>query len=201
MHQEETRVSQVERAAHSCHVKIVNVTSNDLYVAQLKRRHGRPGPLDGWLAEVDAYDPAGWAHHLRHDGKPAERAAAAVDGVPAFLHTDPVEGRAGHLPGGLSDAQQPPEILIAAIEDVAPDPIRDRFSHDRPLCRREPVEALLSKACALVEERAAHRLDTAPPPFLGADEHGNAGGRCLGVQPARSCRGWYQADRQPGAWQ
>jgi hypothetical protein len=50
--------------------------------------------------------------------------------MPAFLHTCPVEGRPGHFLGSLSDAQQPPEILIAAVEDVAPDPLRDRFSHD-----------------------------------------------------------------------
>jgi hypothetical protein len=52
--------------------------------------------------------------------------------MPAFLHTDPAESRTGHLPGGLGDAQQPPEILIAAIEDVALHPLGDRFSHDRP---------------------------------------------------------------------
>ena len=139
VHQEKPRISQVERAVHGCRGKLVDVTSNHLHVAQLKRGHDRPGPLDGRLAEVDANDPAGRADHLRHDGKPPKRAAAAVDGMPALLHTDPAEGRAGHLPGGLSDAQQPPEILIAAIEDVTPDPLRDRFSHDRPLCRCEPV--------------------------------------------------------------
>src|SRR5881394_1172730 len=105
----------------------------------------------------------GRAHHLCHDGKPPQRAAAAVDGMPALLHTDPAEGRAGHLPGGLSDAQQPPEILIAAIEDVTPDPLRDRLSHNRPPLPLRAREDLLCKACALGEERAAHRLDTAPP--------------------------------------
>ena len=111
----------------------MDVTGKQFHVAQPKRRHDRPGPLDGRLAEVDANDPPGRARHLRHDGKPANRAAAAVDGMPAFPHTDPAEGRPGHLPGGLSYAQQPPKILIAAVEDVAPDPLRDRFSHDRPL--------------------------------------------------------------------
>jgi hypothetical protein len=56
-------------------------------------------------AGVDANHPAGRAHHLRHDGKRADRAAAALNGMPAFLHTDPAEGRSGRLLGGLSDAQ------------------------------------------------------------------------------------------------
>src|SRR6267154_2307592 len=86
----------------------------------------------------------GRARHLRHDGKPANRPAAAVDDMPAFLHADPAEGRTGHLPGALSDTQQPPKILITAVENVAPDPLRDRFSHDRPLPPRAR-EALLSR--------------------------------------------------------
>jgi hypothetical protein len=132
MHQEKPRISQVERSAHHGRVKLVDVTGKQLHVAQLQRRHDRPGPLDGRLAEVDANHPPGRARHLRHDGKPADRAAAAVDDMPAFLHADPAEGRTGHLPGALSDAQQPPKILIAAVENVAPDPLRDRFGHDRP---------------------------------------------------------------------
>src|SRR5438045_5458 len=80
-------------------------------------RAAGPGPLEGRLAEADAPPPPGRAHHLRHDGKPADRAAAAVDGVPAFPHADPAEGRPGHLPGGFGHAQQPPQILVAAIED------------------------------------------------------------------------------------
>jgi hypothetical protein len=141
VHQEKPRISEVERAAHRRRVELVDVTSKHLHVAQLQRGHNRPGALDGWLAEVDANDPPRRAHHLCHDGKPANRAAAAVDGMPAFLHTGPAEGRTGHPLGSLSEAQQPPEIFIAAIEDVAPDPVRDRFSHDQPLCRREPVRA------------------------------------------------------------
>src|SRR5689334_16372484 len=132
VHQEEPRISQVERPAHRGLVKIVDVTSKQLHVAQLQRRHDRPGPPDGRLAEVDADHPPGRARHLRHDGKPANRAAAAVDDMPAFLQAGPEEGRTGHLPGALSDAKQPPKILIAAVENVAPDPLRDRFGHDRP---------------------------------------------------------------------
>ena len=59
--------------------------------------------------------------------------------MPAFLHADPAEGRPGQLLGGLSDAQQPPKILIAAIEDVAPDPLGDRFVMTGLPCRRERV--------------------------------------------------------------
>jgi hypothetical protein len=136
VHQEKPRISQVERAAHRGRVELMDVTGEQLHVAQLKRRHDRPGPLDGGLAEVDANDPPGRAHHLRHDGQPADRAAAAVDGMPAFGHTDPAEGSPGHLPAELGDAQQPPEILVAAVEDVTPDPLRDRVSHDRPLPSR-----------------------------------------------------------------
>src|SRR2546430_5786398 len=131
VHQEKPRISQVERSAHRGRAKLVDVTSEQLHVAQLQRRHDRPGPLDGRLAEVDADYPPGRARHLRHDGKPADRAAAAVDGMPAFLHANPAEGRPGHLPGALSDAQQPPKVLIATVEDVAPDPLRDRFGHNR----------------------------------------------------------------------
>src|SRR5439155_21759656 len=98
------------------------------------------------LAEADANPPPGRAHHLRHDGQPANGATAAVDGMPAFLHTDPAEGGTGHLPGGLSDTQEPPKILVAAVEDVAPDPIRDRFSHDRPPCRRAREGLVLTPA-------------------------------------------------------
>ena len=53
--------------------------------------------------------------------------------MPAFLHADPAKGGPGHLPGGLSDAKQSPEILIVAIEDVAPDSLSDRFSHLSPI--------------------------------------------------------------------
>src|SRR6266536_740387 len=90
------------------------------------------------------------ARRIRHDGKPANRAAAAVDDMPAFLHADPAEGRAGHLPGALSDTQQPPKILIAAVENVAPDPLRDRFGHDRPsLPPRAPEGWLLGPVPSL----------------------------------------------------
>jgi ABC-type dipeptide/oligopeptide/nickel transport system ATPase subunit len=88
----------------------VDVTGKHLHVAQLKRGHDRPGPLNGWLAEVDTNDPPSRAHHLCHDGKPANRAAAAVDGMPAFLQTDPAEGRTRLLPGDLSDVAYGPRI-------------------------------------------------------------------------------------------
>ena len=78
--------------------------------------------------------------------------------MPAFLHTDPAEGRTGHLLGSLSEAQQPPEILIAAIEDVAPDPLRDRFSHDQPLCRRGAVRSHTARAIASL--RAVLEVET-----------------------------------------
>src|SRR5439155_11181961 len=120
--------------------------------------------------------PAGRAHHLRHDGKPANRAAAAVDDMPAFLHTGPAEGRPGHLPGGLSDAQQPPKILIAAIEDVAPDPLGDRFSHGRPPLLPRAREDLSCNACALLAEDAAPWPDTPPARSLRT-----AKGRLVGV--------------------
>src|SRR6266550_1487084 len=103
VHQKKPGISQVERAAHGGRVELVDVASKQLHVAQPKRRHDRPGPLDGRLAEVDANHPPGRAYHLRHDGKPANGAAAAVDDIPAFLHTDPTEGRTSHLPGDLSD--------------------------------------------------------------------------------------------------
>jgi hypothetical protein len=94
--------------AHGGRAELVDVTGNQLHVAQLQRRHDRPGPLDGRLADVDANHPPGRARHLRQDGKPADRAAAAVDGMPAFPHADPAEGGPGHLPGSLGHAQQPP---------------------------------------------------------------------------------------------
>ena len=39
VHQEKPRISQIERAAHSRRAKLVDVTGNQLHVAQLKRRH------------------------------------------------------------------------------------------------------------------------------------------------------------------
>ena len=30
---------------------------------------------------------------------------------------------------------------------------------------------------------------------------GSMRGAASALQPARSCRGWYQAERQPGSWQ
>ena len=117
VHQEKPGISQVELAAHGGRVQVVDVTSKQLHVAQPKRRHDRPGPLDCRLAEVDANHPPGRAHHLRHDGQPANGATAAVDGMPAFLHTDPAEGGTGHLPGGLSDTQEPPKILEVRVEN------------------------------------------------------------------------------------
>jgi hypothetical protein len=33
--------------------------------------------------------------------------------MPAFLDSDPAEGRTRNLPSGLSNAEQPPKILIA----------------------------------------------------------------------------------------
>jgi hypothetical protein len=47
-----------------------------------------------------------------------------------LLHTEPAERRAGHLRADLSDAKQPPKVLVTAVEDVTPDPLCDRFSHD-----------------------------------------------------------------------
>ena len=47
VHQEKPGIRQVERAAHDCRVEFVEVTGKQLHVAQLKRRHDRPGPLDG----------------------------------------------------------------------------------------------------------------------------------------------------------
>jgi hypothetical protein len=167
VHQEKPRISQVERAAHGGGAKFVDVARKHLHVAQLERRHDRPGPLDGRLAEVDANHPAVRAHHLRHDGERADRAAAALNGMPAFLHADPAEGRPGHLLGGLSDAQEPPKILIAAVEDVAPDPLGDRFGHGQPPLPSRARADLLYRTCVLLEEHAAHWADTPPADSAG----------------------------------
>jgi hypothetical protein len=137
MHQEKPRIGQVERSAQGRPAEFVDVAGNHLYVAQLQRRQDRPGPPDGRLAEVNANHPPGRAHHPRHDGKPANRTAATVDGMPALLHTDPAKGSTSHLLADLGDAQ-PPKILVAAIEDVTPDPLRDHVSHDRPLAVASP---------------------------------------------------------------
>lgn len=131
MHQEKPRIRQVKRTTHRRRAQFMDVTSKQFHLAQLKRRHYRTGPLNGRLVEVDAHHSPARTHHLRQDGKPAKRAAAALDGMPAFLDSDPAEGRTRHLARGLGNAEQPPKILIAAIEDVAPDPVRDRLRHDR----------------------------------------------------------------------
>jgi len=86
-------------------VKLVDVTSQQLHVAQLQRRHDRPGPrMAGSLKSTPT--TARPARHLRQDGQPANRPAAAVDECqpPAC---DPAEGRTA-ISGALSDTQQPP---------------------------------------------------------------------------------------------
>ena len=129
VHQEQPRIGQIERAAQRGGIQFVEVTCDDLHVAELKGRHHLPRPLDRRRVEVDAYDPAGGPDRLRHDRKPADGAAAAVDRRPPLLHTEPAERRAGHPRADLSDAQQPPKVFVAAVEDVTPDPPCDCFSH------------------------------------------------------------------------
>jgi hypothetical protein len=132
MHQEAARERQVERAAQRCCVEMVDVTKRQGNVLQAERSHDRPRPLEGGLAEVDANHPPGRAHHLRQHGKPPERAAAAVDGRPPLTDAHPAECTPSGLRGDLRQAQQPPQVLIAAIKDVTPGLLRGRFGHARP---------------------------------------------------------------------
>jgi hypothetical protein len=79
------------------------------------------------------------AYHVRHHGKPTDGAAAAFDRVPALRYADLAKCRACHPRTDFSDIQQPPKVLIAAIERLAPDPLRNAFSHTRflvlvPVC-------------------------------------------------------------------
>jgi len=48
---------------------------------------------------------------------------------PAWSPT--LRNAAGHLRAELGDAQEPPKVLISAVEDVTPDPLGDCFSHAR----------------------------------------------------------------------
>ncbi len=54
-----------------------------------------------------------------------------------FLDAHPAEGAPGCLRVMLRDGQQPPEVLIAAIEDVPPNPFRDWVSHARLLATHQ----------------------------------------------------------------
>src|SRR5262249_26303825 len=47
------------------------------------------------------------------------------------------EGGASHLRVHLGDAQEPLKILIAAIQDIAPNPLGYLFNHAGLPCRRE----------------------------------------------------------------
>ena len=35
---------------------------------------------------------------------------------------------------GLREAQQPPQVVVAAVQDVTPDLVHGRIRHARPLC-------------------------------------------------------------------
>jgi hypothetical protein len=83
VHQERPGEGKVERAVQRRHVKHVNVTGEELYVLQSKRRNHRPCALNGRLAEVNADHPPSWSHHLR-----------ALSRIPALLGA---ELRPGHL--------------------------------------------------------------------------------------------------------
>src|SRR5208283_940591 len=122
-----------------------------------ERRYHRPRPLDGGLAEVDADHTPGRTHHLRQYGKRADGAAAAVDGRPPCTDAHPAERALGGLPGNLSDAQQSPQVLIAAIEDVAPNLLRSHFSHALVLPTMNGVQF------SLVRRRADSRRYTQAP--------------------------------------
>src|SRR5207244_4895696 len=75
VHQEKPGISQVERSAYGGRVELVDVTSEELHVAQLKRRYDRPGPLDCRLAEVDATYTPGPPRPPPQDPQPATAAA------------------------------------------------------------------------------------------------------------------------------
>jgi hypothetical protein len=134
MHQERPREREVERPAQRLRVKLVNITGDERHVLQSECRHDRPGVLDGRLAEVNADHPAGRPHHLRQDGQPADGAAPAVDHRPPRADAHPAQCTPGVLRKGLRQAQQPPQVVIAAVQDVTPDLVRRRICHARPRC-------------------------------------------------------------------
>src|SRR6266702_277404 len=106
--------------------------------------------IAGSLKSTPTTRPAGPAISAMTASPPIGPQPQSMTCQPSFLHADPAEGRAGHLPGALSDTQQPPKILIAAVENVAPDPLRDRFGHDRPsLLPRAPEGWLLGPVPSL----------------------------------------------------
>src|SRR5215472_4164307 len=129
----------------------MEVARDHFHVAKLKGRHHRSRTLDRRLVKIDANDPPGRACNLRHDREPADGTAAAVDPIPAFLESDPAERHAGHLCADLGNAQEPPKILISAVENITPDALCDWFSHARLAAPRR-MHGILSSCAPQAED-------------------------------------------------
>lgn len=69
---------------------------------------------------------------LRRHGEPADPPAATVDRDPPLLDTDSPKRSAGGIFAYLRGPQEPTEILVAAIQDVARDALDDQFAHHMP---------------------------------------------------------------------
>ena len=112
--------------------QVVNVAGDDFHVAQADRGHRQPGTLHGRPAGIHADDPPGRPGQLRQVQQAAQGAAATIDHRPARLDARPAQRGPGRHAHPLRDRQQPPEVLIAAIQQVAMDTLPHRVSHSLP---------------------------------------------------------------------
>jgi hypothetical protein len=135
VHQERPCEGKVERAVQRRRVKLVNVAGEQVHVLQPKRRNNRLCALNGRLAEVNADQPPSRPHHFRQQSQRTDRAAPAVNHRPPGADAHPAERTPGMLREGLRKAQQPPQVFVATVKDVASDLVCGRIRHARLLRR------------------------------------------------------------------
>src|SRR5262249_14669850 len=131
VHQKAACVGQIERTTtERGEVDVVDIACNDLRVVQRQRRNDRACAFDRRLVEVDTHDLPTRADHLCQHGERSTRTTSARDRSPPYLHPYPPQGRAQVVREQFRKAQKPTKVFVAAIMDVAPDPLRDGLAHD-----------------------------------------------------------------------
>ena len=191
VHQEKPGVREVECASQRLRIDVVDITDTNLDVVESERRGDRSSALHRGLAEVDPYNLPLWPDHLGHDGERTKGSTSAIDHPPPWLHADLAKRRTGRLGTQLGDAQQTLKVLVAAVEDITPDPLANRLAHGACTAQSyQPLPNMTILAVRGAGSRRAARRGRCPP---------SPDARRTAARPRRPPRPGRRAARRPPA--
>ncbi len=136
----------LEQARDMAQRSHVNVTGEGRHVAKGKRASCRPDAVYGGGVQVNTGDLPGFACQFRQLDQRAARAAAAFDHGLARGDPGPAQRGASGLGENLRQGEQPLEVIVATVEEVAVDAVPHGACHGRHLGTRIAMTPIVANA-------------------------------------------------------